>query len=387
MVVHKKLGYYTCGGLDFESKLHAFIYSKQVNKPVDWIFNDDVFRKFDWTVEPEESLDTLYDRRARELREQYDYLILSYSGGSDSHNILMSFIRQGLHLDEIVVNSMEKGSRKFTVNDTRVKENWNINAEHELQTMPRLKEVSQLIPRTKITILDLTDHVIDTMNSADEDWIMNKKERLNPVGITRFNYIHFSEVRKKFDKDKKIALIQGLEKPKCLIKDNMLYIRFVDKAANITTIIDHFREYPNSTVELFYWDPSCTRMMAKQGHVIKHYLTLRPELRKFWDVRTTNHRIALTLHERLLRSILYTTWDDSWFQVEKPISDWFCEYDDWFIKGMAGTRANEIWHRGISYVKDSLSEFIRTDDKGNPDGLQSFVKEYCLGPMPVILTA
>ena len=73
---------------------------------MDWIFHDDAFSKYPWHIEPEASLDQLYDARARQLREKYDYVVLSYSGGSDTHNILESFIRQGLHIDEIVTNHM-----------------------------------------------------------------------------------------------------------------------------------------------------------------------------------------------------------------------------------------------------------------------------------------
>jgi hypothetical protein len=91
-MINKKLGYYNCDGLEFESKIQAFFHSLKTNKPVEWIFNDFEFNLHDWLNEPLESLDQLYDKRARELREKYDYLILSYSGGSDSHQILMSFI-------------------------------------------------------------------------------------------------------------------------------------------------------------------------------------------------------------------------------------------------------------------------------------------------------
>ena len=57
MLVNKKLGYYTCNGLEFESKIQACFHSVQTGKPVDWVFNDLEFSAYDWTKEPEESLD------------------------------------------------------------------------------------------------------------------------------------------------------------------------------------------------------------------------------------------------------------------------------------------------------------------------------------------
>lgn len=377
--MNKKLGYYTCGDLEFESKIQAFLHSKKINKPVEWIFNDYEFLKHNWTVEPELSIDCLYDLRVKSLREKYDYLILSYSGGADSHNILTSFIRQGIHLDEIIVNTMEKGSSSFTKIDYDVKDNTNSNAEHYLQTLPRLKEIEHLIPKTKITILDLTDHLFSMLETADdESWILNRREKLNPVGITRFNYIHFSDVRKQFDKGKKIGIILGIDKPKSLIIDNKFYLRFNDRTANMVSIVNHFEEYTNSAVEYFYWSPDCVPLLIKQGHIIMRWLKAFPQYQKFWDTKTTSYEIVVKMHERLLRNVIYTNWDSSWFQVEKPIHDWFCEYDNWFIEGCKGTRANDIWKRGVDYAQTLLLDDVRFT-QGKADGLKFFIKKYYLG--------
>ena len=378
--INKKLGYYVCDSVEFESKIQAFLYSNKVNKDVEWVFNDHVFASYPWQIEPAETLDELYDRRARDLREQYDYLILSYSGGSDSHNILQSFIRQNLHIDEIVVNTMEKGSKDFTVVNSSVKDSWNTGAEHYLQTVPRLKEAEKFLSRTKITILDLTDHLFQTLEkSNDETWILERKEKLNPVGITRFNYIWFGEMRKKFDKDKKIAVILGIDKPKSLIIEGKFYLRFNDRTANMVSIVNHFKDYPNSTVEYFYWDPSCAKMLAKQAHTIKKWLEIFPSQQKLWNVKTTSYRSVLLEHERILRNLLYTTWNADWFQVDKPELGWFCEFDHWFINGFKNTRANIIWREGVDYATSLLSNHIRKDSQGNADGLKPFVKSYYVG--------
>ena len=161
-MINKKLGYYTVGGIEFDSKIRALTYANQIKVHPQWHFNDSEYDTYNWSIEPAASLDDLYDRRARQLREQYDYLILSYSGGADSHNILISFIRQGLHLDEIVVNTMEKGNKRSTIISKSNIKAENAAAEHELQTMPRLKEAARLIPNTKITICDLTDTYLIT---------------------------------------------------------------------------------------------------------------------------------------------------------------------------------------------------------------------------------
>jgi hypothetical protein len=382
MLINKVLGYYTCDGLEFESKIQACFHSLKVNKPVDWVFNDLEFKLYDWTQEPEDSLDQLYDKRVKDLREKYDYLILSYSGGSDSHQILMSFIRQGIHLDELLINTMEKGWAPCTIIDPTNTSSLNSGAEHYLQTIPRLKEVEKFIPRTKITICDLTDHVTDSLLLAgDASWVLQKREALNPIGITRFNYVYFNEVRKRFDKEKKIGIILGVEKPKSLIEDGKFWIRFNDRAANMVTVIDHIKDYDNSVIEYFYWSPDCVPLLIKQGHIIRRWLQTNPNYQQYWDSRVATYKTVRFWHERLLRKVIYpSTWNDSWFQVHKATKDWYSEFDNWFIDGAAGTKANAIWHEGVDYIKHSLTPFVRIDlDTNQPDGLQSYTKKYLIG--------
>jgi hypothetical protein len=379
---NKRLGYYIVGDQEFESKIAAALYSVKVNKPMTWIFNDKVFALHNWQQEPEESLDDLYDKRARQIRNKYDYVIISYSGGADSHNMLMSFIRQNLHVDEILVNTTEKANR-LTVNDASCLHASNAGAEHELQAVPRLKELAPLIPKTKITILDLSDYVFANFEEAkDASWVLDKKEGLNPAGVSRFNYLYYSEVRKTFDKDKKIALVLGIEKPKVTIENGNVLVRFIDRIANIVTVTGHVKDYTNTTIEFFYWSPECVPMLIKQGHVVKKWLEANPQFQPDFYADNVNFEKIRLVHERVLRSVVYSTWDNSWFQADKAVSDWYTEFDTWFIEGYKDTKAFHIWNEGINFVRDSLVEYHREVD-GPPDGLKGYAKYYNLGPLRV----
>ena len=380
MNINPKLGFYTCNGQTFDSKIQAYLYASTVKQQVHWNFNNEEFSKHDWTVEPEQTLDQLYDARARQIREKYDYVILSYSGGADSHNILMSFIRQGLLIDEIVVNTMEKANSKFTIVNETVLNPEHAAAEHKLNTIPRLKEVEHLIPRTKINVLDLSDNLFQSLETAgDASWVLNKREGLNPLGSTRFNYIHFTEVRKRFDKEKTIGLVMGIEKPRTMIINNQFYTRFSDRSANIVTVAEHIKEYTNSSVEFFYWSPDCLPLLTKQAHVIKKWVEANPEKKVVWTKEAVA-KLYRTVHERILRSLLYTTWDNQYWQADKATKDWYSEFDNWFIEGAVGTKANAIWYEGVNHVKDSLTSFLRYDAETNqPDGLQVYSKKYLIG--------
>jgi hypothetical protein len=382
-MINKNLGFYVCNGQEFSSKIRALLYSNEVNKPVEWIFNDRIFQSYDWSIEPEETLDELYDRRARQLRNEYDYVILSYSGGADSHNILMSFVRQGLHIDEILVNHFEKTAGKFVDLNPANKDAKNAGAEHYLQTMPRLKEIAPKISKTKITLVDMSDHLFGLMETTgDASWILTKREGLNPAGATRFNYLYLGEVRKKFDKEKSICMIVGVEKPKVMISSQgHLIMNFIDRSANQQTVSEHLKDYTNSTAEFFYWHPSCVRMLIKQGHIIKKFLSANPMMQRHWSIEHNNFKASRLIHEPILRSLLYSTWDNSYWQADKSTSDWYSEFDLWFSNGYSNSKAVNVWKEGIDYVNSKLSNYVQD----NGDGLKRFTKRYDMGPIPGLL--
>jgi hypothetical protein len=378
-MINKALGFYVCNGQEFSSKIRALLYSNEVNKPVEWIFNDRVFQSYDWSIEPEETLDQLYDKRARDLRAKYDYVILSYSGGADSHNILMSFFRQGLHIDEILVNHFEKAAGKFVDLNPANTDAKNAGAEHYLQTIPRLKEIAPKIPKTKITLVDMSDHLFGLMETTgDASWVLTKREGINPAGATRFNYLHLGEVRKKFDKEKSICMIVGVEKPRANISaKGHLIIRFIDRAANQQTVSEHLKDYTNSTAEFFYWSPDSVRMLIKQGHVIKKYLSANPAMQRHWWGPNITFETVRLVHERILRTLMYSTWDNSYWQADKSTSDWHSEFDLWFKEGYSDSKAVNIWKEGVEYVNTSLSNYVNA----NGDGLKHFHKYYDCGPV------
>jgi hypothetical protein len=381
--INRKLGYYICDNMEFDSKIRACVHAVEHVKPVTWVFNNDEFNKYNWKVEPQETLDQLYDRRARQLREEYDYIVISYSGGADSHNILTAFARQGLHVDEIITNTMTKASSKAMVVDGNTDAYNAPEAEHQFQTLPRLKEIAAAMPKTKITITDCSDALFEELETAgDASWVLNKREGLNPAGMTRFNYLHFSEIRKQFDKDRKIAVIVGIEKPRTMIQRGELLMAFSDRTTNMITVAEHLKEYPNATVEFFYWTPDCVEIMIKQGHIIKKWLENNPQWQAQWQTKAITPDVYRLVHDPLLRNLLYTTWNNDWFQSKKAIYDWYSEFDQWFTDLYTGTKAHNIWLEGLQYVQNTLTPFTKKLlDKHKIDGLQVVTHTYNLGPL------
>jgi hypothetical protein len=375
----KKLGYYVCNGIDFLSKVDALLYASTVNQPVEWMFHQDTFRHYPWHIEPSETLDQLYDRRARQLREQYDYIVLSYSGGADTNNILESFIRQGLHIDEILINHMTRATKGSIVLNPAEKSAWNFNAEHQLHAVPRLQYIHKMLPRTKITELDVSDTVVNSLKQfGDASWVVGRGDCLTVGQLFRYNYFHFGQIKKQMDQGQRVAMILGIDKPRTKIKDDLnFYVSFADAVAGMAAVNDHNTEYDNMTTELFYWHPDCADMICKQAHVIKRWIENNPEKLPYW--KNATYQTVRHYHERWLRSLLYTTWDDSWFQADKAIKVWVNEFDAWFWNNPELNREKDIYQQGIKYLIQHMPGFVKKNGTGQSDGFQTFVHDYCVG--------
>ena len=93
----RKCGYWEVNNKYFFDIFEWLRYAS-VNKIYDVKYYDSVYTTLDWSKEPTETLDEMYKDRALQLRDEYDYLILSFSGGSDCNNILRSFIDNNINL-------------------------------------------------------------------------------------------------------------------------------------------------------------------------------------------------------------------------------------------------------------------------------------------------
>ena len=80
-----KLGYYTVGSEKFFSKPLALTRATETNQFPEWNFSNEIFGAQDWTITPAINIRELYRIRAQQLRDQYDYIRLEFSGGGDSN--------------------------------------------------------------------------------------------------------------------------------------------------------------------------------------------------------------------------------------------------------------------------------------------------------------
>jgi len=237
-------------------------------------FNEKVFRSIDWTVEPPFSLKELYVQRAQQLRDTYDYLILSYSGGSDSHEILYTFLENNIFIDEIQVIHYEKAMARFDRNFLKDIEGVNQFLEYEMVCVPTLEKVRQLSPKTKISSIDMSHNLIDDiLNNKFTFMGINGKRtqasfviQMTPYARNFYQH-HYNNLYIK--KTNKTGFIRGVEKPNLKVKNKKLTFSFNDAALTGDKLIRKNEIDPIYTIENFFWSKDAPLIPIKQSHVLK----------------------------------------------------------------------------------------------------------------------
>ena len=165
---NNKLGFYTVGNKVFHNKPQALLEATRTGHFPHWNFNREVFSRIDTTVEPELSLRELYRIRAQQLRDRYDYIRLEFSGGSDSATVLLSFINNNIHLDEVVFRYPAQGDRDLEPDAKNMKAE-NTLSEWHFAAKPMLQRLAVTHPGIKITMHDFSDNILKYQ--GDVSWV------------------------------------------------------------------------------------------------------------------------------------------------------------------------------------------------------------------------
>lgn len=264
--------YYSEDGNKFISKIEALSYSKQKNKKIFFYYYDDVYENLNWKVEPPNTLDFYYHEQAQRIRDKYDHVILCYSGGYDSTNILETFYYNKLKLDKIViVGAFDQDS------NSGVDENHNGELYHN--SFPYLKQlgledITQVCDYTKL----FTDIKQFSIFEYQANWVDHMGSWFSPHNWF-WRDIEKHVVPKEWS-GKKVALIMGRDKP-------TLFYGQTNKPpvvlANNTVMLNgfFFRDTPitsygnslgweNCDRINFYWDPTYPQILLKQLHTLNH---------------------------------------------------------------------------------------------------------------------
>lgn len=314
-----KNGYYQVGKQFFNHKITALVEATKTNQPVQWHFHDQVWKDFNWKYNDSLSLDYWYKERAKQLREKYDYLILAFSGGRDSQNVLRSFVDNNIHLDEVWCDwPLSHTHGKFDQNSQN-KSPANMPSEWTFAIRPELDWLAKTHSAVKITITDSTQHLDD---EDKEDSLLVTPYAFYAT-IKRWRTVD-DIIQQRSKKHNRVAVIVAHEKPRYVIVDDYMSIHFCDLNLQIKSdnLADGIRN-----VEYFYWTPDLPELVRCQAHTILNHLRVdkhAQSIQEYGFIDKTN-KICFkeftpeqhALRQDLTNSLIYPKWDFSKLQVEK----------------------------------------------------------------------
>lgn len=266
-----RFGFYQVDTFKTYSKVEAILLSEKTGKKVVWHYNDTEFESIDWKIEPTRSLSDLYALRARQIRERYDYIVLFYSGGADSHNMVRAFLDNDLHIDEIASFWSEEGDSRGAGHDSH------FNHEIATRAIPSTIKILDTHPHIKHRVIDLSQTISKIYDDPSRkfDFIYQMNNMYSPNHYARSLYCEQNEdYRNIINQGKSLCFVYGGDKPRLFQRDGRYCVQFID-------MIDHFvsprvqmlsRTCDN--FELFYWTPDLPQLVSKQAHTVMKYLKL-----------------------------------------------------------------------------------------------------------------
>lgn len=350
-----KLGFYLVGWKKFYNKTLALLESKKTGYDIVWIFNDDIYGKIDWTIPIEEDLFTLYKNRAQQLRDNYDYLMLYFSGGADSVNILRAFVENNIFLDEIVMQLPEPVRQSFDPNDTS---EGNFYAELEYSAIPYLNKIkNKLDSRTIIRYQDFAKPGVELLEK--DYWFESVPLCTNITlsGVFRqiaqnsdTHILHINE------KGKSVAQILGIDKPLVYFDGTNYFSYFMDTSTyHYVSPID-FNGTDLSKInyhtEFFYWTPDMPEIVIKQAQLIKQQCEKDPWTRYMISEIFVRH---ISEYRPVLHPVIYPSDVTVEFQTEKPSTKIKRDMDRWFWD-TASEKIKNNYLEAIHYLGSNIND-------------------------------
>ena len=352
-------GYYQVGDIKFLVKNDALLYATKTNQDVRWDFNDKHFSSFDWTIEPSESLSDLYAKRAIQLRQKYDYLVLHYSGGNDSNNIVETFIKNKIHLDEIVIRAPKID--EYDISHGLTADNLYAEAKHV--AVPLAKMIKQLyMPNLKITVLD-TAPIIENWFHENKNWFDEYTWITDLSNIIRSNFDMLDDnLIKMAERGLKIGHITGHEKPKIAREGDSFYFFFTDiinTRGYITPRVTN-RDLPYY-FEFFYWHKDAAKLLIKQAHTLARAEEFgkinRPPLYTITNAaEQKQNEKDWRLYEDQISTVIYPEriFPRSW-TGDKPMLKMIGDDHSWIFRH-EGAELFENWRRNMKKLHSEIDK-------------------------------
>lgn len=358
-----KYGSWVVGNKIFYVSYDAYRFASETNHQVNFHYHPTVWNNFDRSLLGKNSLPSLYKDRAQQLRDKYDYLILYYSGGADSHNILRTFIDNNIKLDEVCVKWPKPlmDGKFYTPNTTDVSAN-NYWSEWDYCVKPNLDWLKNNKPEIKITIKDF----IGDPDKFDVDGMFEEIDSNSfHAGLLLNSKVSDSE-RPLIESGKTVANIYGANKPLLRLNGNLIEMFFTDNAL-LTSVKSRINPYG---AENFYWAFDMPLLPFEMAYQTAMHYKLNINDRKFLvlpkkdrKLDTLSVGIQTEAQGIISKGIIYRhTWDNR-FQSSKPGSQARLDKFSWFFEQNELSRTKDIFLDNVNQRLALINDrYILTED-------------------------
>jgi hypothetical protein len=373
--LQKKCGFWQVNGLFFFDKIECMKYATIVkNDHISYHYFDSAYTNLDWSTEPSQDMKELYKLRAQQIRDTYDYIVLSFSGGSDSTNVLKTFIDNNIKVDEVFceypLEIIEKEIKNFTADRNDPKQimfEW-------FAAKPILESISKTNPEIKITIESSAQ---DSLKMIDECKIF-EQQRGGIIISAHARYNRLYQVVKNRTKFGKVGCISGVDKPRIFYhpQQNKFYSHFHD-TNNLTHFpsIAYAEMKDDLVIDHFYITPDFPQLNQKQCFVVKHALeklmknkdtTLYDSL--LYKVNPHGYHIY-DMHHDFFKTTLYDFWSNTLYQAEKSANFFYPPPVIWIDK-YTSDRSKNFLDKQISELLFGIDKKFLLFENGKPASLK-----------------
>ena len=339
----KKFGHFRVGQTDYYSYSDAKAAAKLLNCSVQYMLNNDVYSQHDWTKDPcpHLSLADLYRLRAQQLRDENDYVVLMFSGGPDSTNILNTFCDNDLVIDEII--NFNSYSSTGKVDGTLTNADFYYNAKPTLDLLQREGKL-----QAKITIYDeikfSLKHWARMQKLGSDDMatcLGGPNMWLNAAWAHQYN----DELWKRIQNKGKVCIIYGHDKPNSKIVHGKRAI--IHNGLGMANFDEAVKQYPELMAPLvkachwFYASADSPNIVMKQAWILTQFCNAHPEAEYYSQPsKDPSLRPAVywpskhghgNLRYDIFHSIIYPTWKPSFVtpkvsdQLQRPQDCWWVD--------------------------------------------------------------
>ena len=305
-----KLGYYLVDQTKIFASASSAMYYCTLNNTRDlkFILDADVYKQIDWTIEPKTDLWELYKQRAQQLRDKYDYIILRWSGGADSTNMVQSFLQNDIRPDEIQTCTMEAPGYK-------PKDGMHIEQRENFHLIKN--DVERLgVKMTTVNTADFYEHGFD-----DPDWqFVSTSPRTNSYSkfMQMYNLNHYKNIALKYTNP---VVVDGLDKPQITNVDGEMVAYFCDLQQMVTGFTHNFDSNHTAFAikkERFYCTGDLPELTIKQSHIVANYIQNREDMKRVTALGyNTEGFPEETYSEMVIRLLYYKSWKNNFFSIGK----------------------------------------------------------------------